>query len=164
MPLSSRPKKPIIMTEFSTSVLKWIKKIPKGKVASYGQIAALAGKPHGARGVGWLLNSCADSHNLPWHRVISSQGRISFPRDSREFTFQRTLLLKEGVKVSDTGAVPLKTYWKKQHQVSAVIPKNLKSLRSSDKSSGLEDRFHNFGGQEFMRVTNRLYTLDQRLS
>ena len=113
MIFSSRPEKPITMTPFSRAVIKWIKKIPKGKVASYGQIAALAGKPHGARGVGWILHSCAKSHKLPWQRVISSQGRISFPRDTREFTFQKNLLTKEKVEVSDNGTVSLRAFgWK----------------------------------------------------
>jgi methylated-DNA-protein-cysteine methyltransferase-like protein len=104
----------IVMTAFSKKVIAYIKKIPKGKVVTYGQIAALAGKPHGARGVGWILHACSKSHKLPWQRVINSQGRISFPRDSREFSLQKNMLLKEKVKVSDAGAISLKTYgWKK---------------------------------------------------
>ena len=109
-----RQPRPILMTPFSKKVISLIKKIPSGKVSTYGQIASLAGKPHGARGVGWILHSCAKSHRLPWQRVISSQGRISFPRDSYEFTFQMKLLGKEKVKVSETGQISLKEFgWRK---------------------------------------------------
>jgi methylated-DNA-protein-cysteine methyltransferase-like protein len=54
------------MTPFSKMVIRLIKKIPRGNVASYGQIAALAGNPRGSRGVSWILHSCSRSHKLPW--------------------------------------------------------------------------------------------------
>jgi methylated-DNA-protein-cysteine methyltransferase-like protein len=104
----------IEMSAFTVKVLKLIKSIPRGKVATYGQIAALAGKPHGARGVGWILNSCTKSHRLPWQRVINSKGKISFPRRTEEFREQKKLLLKEKVKVSDDGSITLAVYrWRK---------------------------------------------------
>lgn len=103
------------MTEFSKAVMRLVKKIPRGRVASYGQIAALAGKPNGARGVGWILNSSAEAHKLPWQRVINSQGKISFPKKSDEFKLQRSLLMREGIKVSDEGAIDLGKYlWNKK--------------------------------------------------
>lgn len=74
-----------------------IKRIPRGKVASYGQIAALAGQPRGARQVAWVLHSSSDKDALPWHRVINSQGTISLPRTAG-YELQRALLKKEGVK------------------------------------------------------------------
>src|SRR4051812_48074553 len=106
----SRPSSEIKMTDFSRAVMSFVKKIPKGKVASYGQIAALAGKPNGARGVGWILNSSAESHSLPWQRVINSQGKISFPKKSNEHKLQKSLLLKEGVKVDESGSIDLKKF------------------------------------------------------
>ncbi len=103
------------MTEFSLNVIAIVKKIPRGKVATYGQIARLAGKPQGARGVGWILNSSSESHGLPWQRVINSQGRISFGRKSSAYTEQRQLLLKEGVQFVEHGSLDLAVYqWKKQ--------------------------------------------------
>lgn len=106
------------MTEFSRSVMAWVKKIPRGKVASYGQVARLAGKPNGARGVGWILNSSAEVHNLPWQRVLNSKGRISFPKKSEEFALQKKLLQKEGVKFSDDDSVDLERFgWKKEPQI-----------------------------------------------
>lgn len=100
-------------TEFSEKVLQLIKSIPKGKVATYGLIAELAGNPRGARGVGWLLHSCTNSHELPWQRVIKSGGQLPFPALSSTDTLQRKLLEKEGVVILK-GRVDLKKYlWDK---------------------------------------------------
>jgi methylated-DNA-protein-cysteine methyltransferase-like protein len=69
-----------------------VRKIPKGKVATYGQVAAAAGFPGAARQVAWALHN---SRGLPWHRVIGAGGRISLPGDAgRE---QRLRLELEGV-------------------------------------------------------------------
>jgi methylated-DNA-protein-cysteine methyltransferase-like protein len=104
----------IKMTPFTRSVMAWIKKIPRGKVATYGQIARLAGKPGSARAVGWILNSCSETHGLPWQRVLNSQGKISFPKKSSLFSEQKRLLEKEGVELYK-GALDLERYgWKKE--------------------------------------------------
>ncbi|MDR3476425.1 MAG: MGMT family protein [Gammaproteobacteria bacterium] len=101
-------------TEFSKKVLALIKAIPKGKVATYGLIAKLAGKPRGARGVGWLLHSCTKSHKLPWQRVIKSNGQLSFPAFSHAYSLQKNLLEREGILVLN-GRVDLKIYlWNKE--------------------------------------------------
>ena len=94
---------------FCTSVRKWIAAIPRGKVATYGQIARLAGKPWGARQVSWILHSQSGKYRLPWQRVIGAKGRISLPLDSGFFE-QRRLLRKEGVKVDDWGRIDLKIF------------------------------------------------------
>ncbi|RYZ67336.1 MAG: DNA methyltransferase, partial [Proteobacteria bacterium] len=97
------------------AVIKWIKKIPRGKVATYGQIARLAGKPGGARGVGWILNSSTEKQRLPWQRVINSQGSISFPQKSDEFKLQKKLLIKEGIEFYNSKTVDLDLFgWKKE--------------------------------------------------
>ena len=70
-----------------------IANIPKGKVASYGQIAQLAGMPSHARLVGRILSQLPDSTSLPWHRVVNSQGHITNPGAQR----QRKKLEDEGV-------------------------------------------------------------------
>ena len=103
------------MSPFTLKVMEIVRKIPRGKVATYGQVARLAGKPHGARGVGWILSACAESHHLPWQRVINSQGKISFPIQTDEFWEQKKLLKKEGVVFLDDKALDLKKYqWKKE--------------------------------------------------
>ncbi len=58
-----------------------IQLIPKGKVATYGQIAKLAGLPKHARHVGFALKNMADDTAVPWHRVINSQGKISLSKE-----------------------------------------------------------------------------------
>lgn len=96
-------------TEFSKKVLALIKAIPNGKVATYGLIAILAGKPRGARGVGWLLHTCTKSHKLPWQRVIKSTGHLSFPILSELYSRQKKLLEKEGIVILQ-GRIDLKIY------------------------------------------------------
>jgi methylated-DNA-protein-cysteine methyltransferase-like protein len=106
--------KEIKMSPFATKVIALVKKIPRGKVASYGQIARLAGKPYGARGVGWILHACAESHSLPWQRVLNSQGKISFPVKAKEHAEQKRLLKKEGVAFISNSQVDLEIHlWEK---------------------------------------------------
>jgi methylated-DNA-protein-cysteine methyltransferase-like protein len=62
------------MTE---EIIALIKSIPKGKVATYGQIARLAGYPNGARQVVRILHTCSEKFDLPWHRVINARGEIA---------------------------------------------------------------------------------------
>lgn len=102
-------------TEFYRQVLHYILRIPRGKVATYGQIAKLAGKPQGARGVAWILHSSSTVHKLPWHRVLNTKGKISFEKGSHNFRKQKLLLISEGVDVTIDGALSLAKYqWKKQ--------------------------------------------------
>ena len=107
------------MTEFSAAVIFWIQKIPAGKIATYGQIAKLAGKPQGARGVSWILSSSSRVHKLPWQRVLNSAGKISFPVDSPEYRKQRKLLENEGIIFGDKGQIDLKKFqWKKEARLT----------------------------------------------
>lgn len=102
------------MTPFSKAVIGFIQKVPKGKVATYGQISKLAGKPHGARGVSWIIHSCTRTHRLPWFRIVGAKGRIAMPYDSRGFAEQKSHLRKEGVLVSDSGRIDLAKFgWKR---------------------------------------------------
>jgi methylated-DNA-protein-cysteine methyltransferase-like protein len=72
--------------------------IPRGKVTTYGDIARLCGLPGQARLVGYALHNLPEKLKIPWHRVINSQGKISFPPSSRYNNIQRKLLQKEGIK------------------------------------------------------------------
>jgi len=106
------------MNSFHQHVLRIIKSIPSGKVASYGRIAALAGNARAARQVAWILHSSSEKEGLPWHRVISGRGRISLKRGCG-FEEQRKRLQAEGVKVSRLGAVSLKKYlWEPARDLS----------------------------------------------
>lgn len=83
--------------------------IPKGQVASYGQVAKLAGLPGYARYVGHVMKNLPANTKLPWHRVANSQGKLSFPSDSREYQIQKSKLEAEGV-VFINGRFSLKKY------------------------------------------------------
>ncbi|KYG64126.1 DNA methyltransferase [Bdellovibrio bacteriovorus] len=128
----SRPFSPIKLNAFTKKVLSLIKSIPMGKVASYGQIAVLAGKPQGSRGVGWILNSCTEAYDLPWQRVINSQGRISFPRATKQYNKQKSLLLKEKVKFKDNDSIDLEKYGWKKKPAKTRRPKNQPKMFSED--------------------------------
>jgi len=80
-----------------TLIYTIIANIPAGKVASYGQIATLAGYPQNSRLVGRLLKVMPNDSVIPWHRVVNSQGKISFPEGSDKYQQQRQKLLLEGV-------------------------------------------------------------------
>ncbi len=73
--------------------------IPKGKVASYGQIADLAGLPNRARLVGKCLKFVPENNPIPWHRVLRSNGQIAFPASSELAMSQKDQLISEGVVV-----------------------------------------------------------------
>lgn len=105
----------IPISEFTKKVMHQVRSIPPGKVATYKQIAELAGKPQGSRGVGWILHSSSTAHKLPWHRVLNSQGKISFDVRSSNFKLQKKLLEREGVLFTRDGKLSLEKYqWKKR--------------------------------------------------
>lgn len=97
---------------FYEQVYKIVKKIPKGRVTSYGRIAVLTGKPRAARAVGYALNSLRkdQEQKVPWQRVINSQGKISFRGDARRVILQKKLLESEGVKFSKEEIVDWNLY------------------------------------------------------
>ncbi len=72
--------------------------IPVGCVATYGQVAALAGLPRRARFVGQALRRAPDALNLPWHRVVNARGTLSFPVGSPSYERQMNRLAEEGVE------------------------------------------------------------------
>lgn len=79
---------------FKAAVLSLVRRIPRGRVATYGQIAALVGKPRSARAVGQVM-SRADG--VPWHRVVNSQGGISRRSRMTGMMTQRIRLEQEGI-------------------------------------------------------------------
>jgi methylated-DNA-protein-cysteine methyltransferase-like protein len=83
--------------------------IPRGRVASYGEIAARAGLPRRARLVGRVLGEAGPAAKLPWHRVLRADGRIAFPAGSRAFREQRARLVDEGVVVK-AGRISLERF------------------------------------------------------
>jgi methylated-DNA-protein-cysteine methyltransferase-like protein len=86
-----------------------VRRIPRGRVATYGQVARLAGLSNAARQVGYALHALAGTTALPWHRVINSAGRISLPPESGGLE-QRFRLLAEGIVVGESGRISLGRY------------------------------------------------------
>ena len=86
-----------------------IKKIPRGKIATYGQIATSAGNPRAARLVIWVLNSSSQKDKLPWHRVINRNGKISL-KPNQGYEIQKMLLEKEGVKFDKNDVIDFERY------------------------------------------------------
>lgn len=88
-----------------------VRRIPEGRVATYGQIAALAGIPRQARQVGYALAALkADDGNVPWHRVINAKGGISLRSAPGYDDLQRVLLRGEGVVFDAHGRIALRKY------------------------------------------------------
>ena len=106
---------------FSKKVIELILKVPKGQVATYGQLAKLAGKPQGSRGVSWILHSSSKAYKLPWQRILNSQGRISFSVGTAEFIKQKRLLVSEGSVFDERNRIDLKKFqWSKKLRTSKV--------------------------------------------
>jgi methylated-DNA-protein-cysteine methyltransferase-like protein len=81
-------------------------RIPRGKVATYGQVARLAGYPNGARMVVWVLNSQWEKHELPWFRLVNVKGSISLP-DGDGYELQKSMLEAEGVEFDSRDRIDL---------------------------------------------------------
>jgi methylated-DNA-protein-cysteine methyltransferase-like protein len=86
-----------------------VKNIPQGSVSTYSEVARFAGYPRCARMVGSALRAVPDELNLPWHRVINAQGKISFPAGGEKALAQKARLEDEGV-VFLSGKVNLEQY------------------------------------------------------
>lgn len=86
-----------------------IKKIPKGKVATYGQIAEYGGKRRAARQVAYILHSSSEKENLPWYRVVNSKGGIAL-KCHHGFEVQKDLLEKEGIVFGDNNLIDLERF------------------------------------------------------
>jgi methylated-DNA-protein-cysteine methyltransferase-like protein len=85
-----------------------VSRIPRGRVATYGQVARLAGVPGQARFVGYALSALDDRSRVPWHRVVNAEGRISPRRDgSPAATVQRLRLEREHVRFDVRLCIPL---------------------------------------------------------
>lgn len=84
-----------------------VRRIPCGRVATYGQVAALAGLPGHARQVGYALHALPRGTRLPWHRVINAKGEVSRRRRPGDELSQRLLLEREGVRFDARGRVAL---------------------------------------------------------
>lgn len=96
--------------ELAQQILAVVCLIPKGHVATYGQVEALAGLPKHARLVGYVLKHLSADHQVPWHRVINAQGKISLSKLNTQGENEQALkLMAENIVVLE-GRVNLKQY------------------------------------------------------
>ncbi len=86
---------------FYFRVYNLVRRIPKGRVATYGQIAAQLGNPRAARMVGWALNCVTPKTSVPWQRVINHEGRITIENMRATKDMQAQILRSEGVDVTE---------------------------------------------------------------
>lgn len=87
-----------------------VRRVPRGRVATYGQIAEIAGLPGHARQVGYALHALPRGTRVPWHRVMNARGQISLRRAEGADILQRILLEQEGVGFDLAGRVSLKRF------------------------------------------------------
>ncbi len=88
-----------------------VRRVPRGRVATYGDIAALAGFPGQARLVGYALHALPTGSTVPWHRILNAQGRLSLERSEPGGGLaQQFLLEKEGIEFDPAGRVALARY------------------------------------------------------
>lgn len=113
---AKRVQPPAISQSVPESILAAVRRIPRGKVCTYGNVAEVAGLPRRARLVGTVLRQTPAARGLPWYRVLNAGGRISFPVGSDAYARQRHKLEAEGV-VFVGGRVDLRRYgWPSRDQ------------------------------------------------
>jgi len=97
------------MTDTTRRIIEQILAVPRGKVSCYRDIALKAGLPNGARYTVRVLHSLSEKYDLPWHRIIRSNGSIAL-REGEGKELQIKLLRSEGVKVSPAGRVDMERF------------------------------------------------------
>jgi methylated-DNA-protein-cysteine methyltransferase-like protein len=101
-------------------VYEIVRRIPRGRVMTYGQIAYILGKGYTPRTVGFVMHSANES-KIPWQRVINSQGRCSTGRIVLPSDMQQRLLQREGVKFDARGRCDLQTFlWHPEQEKTAT--------------------------------------------
>ena len=100
------------MTPFQTAVLEIVTRIPPGRVTTYGAVAAMAGRPRAARGVGWILNRLGPDTEIPWWRVVNREGALStYKLPTGAGPLQRARLRAEGIPFDPEGRVKGDEAW-----------------------------------------------------
>lgn len=103
--------------DFTAEVIRLIKSIPKGKVATYGQIASMSGLFLDVRRVSWILHSCSHKEGLPWHRVVNQKGAISL-KPGAGYEKQKNLLIEEGISFEKNDRIDLNRFlWNPENEV-----------------------------------------------
>ena len=101
------------MKSFSEKVYAVVQKIPAGKVATYGQVARLAGSPRAGRAVGQCMKTNPDGKVTPCHRVVAADGSLTGYAFGKGITTKKVLLIKEGVIFKGDKVDLVKSGWKR---------------------------------------------------
>ena len=118
---------------FNQLVYALVRHIPPGKVLNYGRVAKYLGVSHGARAVGWAMSALSDSE-VPWHRVVNVQGRVSIKGSPESAAEQRVRLEAEGVAFDERGYLDMNKYlWRPAPpEVEAIIRQARNDIESSE--------------------------------
>lgn len=95
---------------FTDRVYDMVRRVPRGRVVSYGGVAALLGQPRAARGVGRALNALPEGSDVPWWRVVNRNGEISIRGVLHGAVLQRRLLRAEGIRFDAAGRIDWQRY------------------------------------------------------
>ncbi|PYQ50028.1 MAG: methyltransferase [Acidobacteria bacterium] len=91
-------------------IYRAVRRIPRGRVSTYGDVADRAGLEGRARQVGYALHALPSGSGVPWHRVVNARGEISLRRGSDSHELQRLLLEAEGIEFDGRGRIDLKQF------------------------------------------------------
>ena len=126
--MKSSSKKRAPDEKYRERVYKIVRRIPSGRVMTYGQIAYMLGEGYTPRTVGFVMHG-ADERDTPWHRVINSQGKCSTGRIVLPPDKQQRMLEREGVKFDDAGRCDLETFlWKPKRKAPRKSAKTRTTL------------------------------------
>ena len=115
--VGTRTARPTAESGVYAAIYDLVRTIPVGRVATYGQVAELAGFPRRARQVGYALAALPEEADLPWHRVVNARGMVSLRRHGGAHRLQQLLLEEEGV-LFEEGRIDLHRYrWVAEGQV-----------------------------------------------
>jgi methylated-DNA-protein-cysteine methyltransferase related protein len=98
------------VSEIYARIYAVVRRIPPGKVSTYGEVARMAGLPGYARQVGYALHALGEGEDVPWQRVVNIRGEVSLPTDAGLDSLQRQMLEAEGVLFNAQGRLDLKQF------------------------------------------------------
>ena len=114
-------------------VYRLVKKIPRGRVTTYGELARALALPGGARAIGYAMAACPSGQGIPWHRVVGAGGRITIPEPHG--ILQRRLLESEGVAIESGKIIGMESRaWTPSHRKTAGKTRRRKKRRFATKA------------------------------
>jgi methylated-DNA-protein-cysteine methyltransferase-like protein len=133
--LSVKPKRE--RSDAYEKIYAVVRRIPRGKVASYGQVAEFAGLGGHARQVGYALHAIPDEIEIPWQRVVNAKGEISPRSDPLMEGVQQSLLAAEGVSIDRNGRIDLARFrWQPRLRSFLAKPRDRKGKSTSKRTKG----------------------------